>query len=145
SGTMNFAGVRAVGAILSAALERLGFATRWVDGAGFGRAGHLVAARARRGPRVLLVWHLDTVFAPASPVQRFERVSPTSARGPGGTYMKGGDVIILSALQALAAVAALGRLGRVVVMTGDEESAGHPHAAARAALIEAARGAAVAI
>src|SRR5215207_2384802 len=43
SGTMNFAGVRRVGDALRVQLDSLGFATRWVDGAPFGRAGHLVA------------------------------------------------------------------------------------------------------
>jgi glutamate carboxypeptidase len=45
---MNLAGAREVGAVLRAQLDGLGFATRWVDGAPFARAGHLVAGRARR-------------------------------------------------------------------------------------------------
>jgi hypothetical protein len=51
SGTMNFAGVRDVGAVLRAQLDALGFTTRWVDGAPFGRAGHLVAEHSGLGPR----------------------------------------------------------------------------------------------
>ena len=43
SGTQNLAGVRAVGKLFAAELEALGFTTRWVDGAAFKRAGHLVA------------------------------------------------------------------------------------------------------
>src|SRR5262252_4500818 len=43
SGTMNFAGVRQVGDVLRAQFDALGFKTRWVDGAAFNRAGHLVA------------------------------------------------------------------------------------------------------
>ena len=43
SGTMNLAGVREVGRLFGAELETLGFKTRWVDGAAFKRAGHLVA------------------------------------------------------------------------------------------------------
>src|SRR5689334_4302820 len=35
SGTMNFAGVREVGAVLRSELDALGFATRWVDGSAF--------------------------------------------------------------------------------------------------------------
>ena len=51
SGTMNFAGVRKVGDILRLELDKLGFETRWVDGAAFGRAGHLIAERTGTGPR----------------------------------------------------------------------------------------------
>ena len=46
SGTMNFAGVRRAGELVEPELAGLGFATRWVDGAPFGRAGHLLAERS---------------------------------------------------------------------------------------------------
>jgi len=145
SGTMNFDGVRRVGAVLRAELDALGFTTRWVDGAGFGRAGHLVAEHAGTGPRVLLIGHLDTVFEPASPFQRFERLSETSARGPGIIDMKGGDVIIVHALKALKQAGTLDRMTIAVVMNGDEEHPGEPQAEARRALVEASRGAIAAI
>ena len=145
SGTMNLAGVREVGAVLRAELDALGFTTRWVDGAGFGRAGHLVAEHRGAGPHLLLIGHLDTVFEPSSPFQRFERLSDTAARGPGVIDMKGGDVIIVHALRALKAVGALDRMAITVVMTGDEEHPGEPLAEARRALIDAAAGAAAAI
>ncbi len=145
SGTMNFEGVRKVGGVLRAELDALGFTTRWVDGAGFGRAGHLVAEHAGAGPRVLLIGHLDTVFEPASPFQRFERVTETTARGPGIIDMKGGDVIIVHALKALKAAGALDRMTIAVVMSGDEEHAGEPQAEARRALIDAAKGAIAAL
>src|SRR5262245_51488491 len=64
SGTMNLAGVREVGAVLRAELDGIGLTTRWVDGAAFERAGHLVAEHAGTGPRLLLIGHLDTVFEP---------------------------------------------------------------------------------
>lgn len=144
SGTLNVAGVKAVGQIFATQLDALGFETRWIDGAPFGRAGHLVAERAGPGPTVLLLGHLDTVFAPDSPFQRFERVGD-HAHGPGVIDMKGGDVIIVAGLKALVEAGALDGLHLIVVMMGDEESPGKPLKASRAALIEAARGAAVAI
>lgn len=39
SGTLNVAGVKAVGQIFATQLDALGFKTRWIDGAPFGRAG----------------------------------------------------------------------------------------------------------
>jgi len=145
SGTMNFAGVRDVGAALRAELDALGFTTRWVDGASFGRAGHLVAESSGAGPRILLIGHLDTVFEPASPFQRFERLSETTARGPGIIDMKGGDVIIVQALGALKAAGVLGRMTLTVVLDGDEEHPGEPLAEARRALVDASHGAIAAI
>ncbi len=149
SGTMNFDGVREVGKLFAAELERLGFETRWVDGAAFERAGHLVATREGDGgadrPRLLLIGHLDTVFEPDSPFQRYERVSETHARGPGTTDMKGGNVVMIHALAALLDAGVLDRLRISVVLTGDEEKSGRPLSAARAALIEAAEGADAAI
>jgi glutamate carboxypeptidase len=145
SGTQNFKGVREVGTLFAGELEKLGFQTLWVDGAPFKRAGHLVAHHRGQGRRFLLIGHLDTVFEPDSPFQKFERVSDTEARGPGIIDMKGGDVIIVHALKALNAIGALKNMNVTVVMTGDEESAGDPQDAARVALVDAAKGSDVAI
>jgi len=145
SGTMNFAGVRAVGALLRPEFDALGFKTEWVDGASFDRAGHLVADHPGPGPRILLIGHLDTVFEPDSPFQKFERLDANSAKGPGITDMKGGNVVMLQALKALNSTGALKSMNIVVVLTGDEEAGGRPLAASRAALVKAAQGALVAI
>ena len=145
SGTQNFEGVRAVGKIFQQEFDALGFKTQWVDGAPFKRAGHLVAEHAGPGPKLLLIGHLDTVFEPNSPFQKFERVDGRYAKGPGIIDMKGGNVIIVQALKALQSVGALKAMNIVVVMTGDEEDAGEPMALARAPLVAAAKGAAAAI
>lgn len=147
SGTMHLAGVRAVGALFEPEFARLGFQVRWVDGAAWGRAGHLVAERpgSGRGPKVLLIGHLDTVFEPDSPFQRFERLSDSTARGPGVTDMKGGDVVMLLALRALAATGRLDQLQVRVVLMGDEEASGRPLELARRDLREAAAWADLAI
>ena len=145
SGTMNFAGVHQVGDVLRARLDSLGFRTRWVDGKPFGRAGHLVAEHPRAGPKLLMVGHLDTVFEPSSPFQKMEKLADSTARGPGIIDMKGGDVIIILALEALRATGSLDKMNITIVMNGDEEHAGEPVAEARRALLEAARGATAAI
>jgi glutamate carboxypeptidase len=145
SGTQNFDGVREVGRVFAAELDRLGFQTRWVDGAAFKRAGHLVAEHRRTGPRILLIGHLDTVFEKDSPFQKFERVDDRTARGPGIIDMKGGDVVMIGALKALQAVGTLESMNVVVVVTGDEEDSGDPLSAAREALVTAAKGAEVVI
>ena len=145
SGTMNFAGVRQVGDALRAQFDSLGFKTRWVDGAAFHRAGHLVAEHPGPGPKILLIGHLDTVFEPSSPFQRFERLNDSTARGPGVIDMKGGDVIMLYALRALKDAGALDKMHVVAVFDGDEEEAGAPLEAARRALVDAATGARAAI
>jgi glutamate carboxypeptidase len=145
SGTMNLAGVRDVGRLFQPRFEALGFRARWVEGAAWGRAGHLLAERPGRGPRVLLIGHLDTVFELDSPFQRFERLSDTTARGPGVIDMKGGIVVMWLALQALRETGALDRLQVSLVLMGDEEKMGPPAGLARRDLLAAARGAAFAL
>ena len=145
SGTMNFAGVRAVGDLFQAELDALGFETEWIDGAPFDRAGHLVAHRDGNGRRLLLIGHLDTVFEPDSPFQQYEALSGNRAAGPGVTDMKGGNVVIVHALRALAATGVLDDLAVRVVLTGDEEKRGQPIDVAVAPLVAAAEWADIAI
>jgi glutamate carboxypeptidase len=140
SGTMNFSGVRAVGAILADELQSLGFDTRWDDGAAFERAGHLIAEHhgGGPGPKLLLIGHLDTVFEADSPFQRFTRIDPEYATGPGISDMKGGDVIILQSLRALSEADVVQPMDITVVMTGDEELSGRPLTLSKQALMVAA-------
>lgn len=145
SGTMNFAGVRKVGDMLRPRFEALGFKVTWVDGAAFNRAGHLIATRPGRGPHVLLIGHLDTVFEPNHPFQRWERVDENIVHGPGTADMKGGVIIALAALDALRAAKQLDSLQFTVVLHGDEEDSGRPLDLARHDLIEAAKAADIAI
>lgn len=117
----------------------------WIDGAPFKRAGHLVAERPGRGPHVLLIGHLDTVFEPDHPLQKFVRVDANTARGPGVSDMKGGIVVGLAALDALKQAKALDNLHITFVMHGDEEDSGRPLDLARKTLIDAAKAADIAI
>ncbi|MDB4885767.1 MAG: peptidase [Gemmatimonadetes bacterium] len=145
SGTGNFAGVRRVADVLRPRFDALGFTTRWIDGAPFGRAGHLVAEHRGPGPKILLIGHLDTVFESGSPFQKWERLDDSTARGPGVIDMKGGNVIMLHALTALHDAGVLGGMNIVVVLDGDEEDEGRPISLSRRALMDAATGAAAAI
>lgn len=140
SGTLNLPGVRAVGEMVRAELEPLGFDVRWVDMGETGRAGHLVATHPGRGRNVLLIGHLDTVFEVESPFQRFEREG-SRATGPGVGDDKGGVVVIIAALRAMQAAGTLEEANVTVVLTGDEERVGSPVAVARRDLVEAGRAA----
>ena len=136
SGSMNFAGVKKVADHIAPEFEALGFDVEWVDGAPFGRAGHLVASRGDRGPKILLIGHLDTVFPVDSAFQTYEVVDGHFARGPGTTDMKGGNIVMLHALRALRAAGVLDEISVRAVITGDEELSGNPKALRSAALVE---------
>jgi len=147
SGTMNFTGVRHVANVLIPEFQQLGFKVRFEDGSTFNRAGHLIAElHGGKGPKLLLIGHLDTVFSANSSFQTFEQIANTQlAKGPGISDMKGGDIIILQALKALKAVGELADMNITVIMTGDEELSGNPLAKSKQALIEAAKWADIAI
>jgi glutamate carboxypeptidase len=142
SGTLNLAGVRAVADLVRPEFEALGMEVRWADMRATGRAGHLIAthrSRSRGNSRhVLLIGHLDTVFEPDSPFQRFAREGDR-ATGPGIGDDKGGVVVIIAALRALHGAGLLQSMDVTVVLTGDEERPGAPIAAARRDLIQAGR------
>ena len=140
SGTMNQEGVQAVGAVFREKLDEIGFQTRWVElPSEMQRAGHLFAERTGpQGKKVLMIGHLDTVFEEDSPFQRFTRTG-NRAHGPGAGDMKGGDVVMVFALQALASIGALDGTSITVAITGDEESPGEPLEVTRRDLIEAGK------
>ena len=138
SGTMNFDGVKAVGAHFKAELEALGFIASLTDGTPYDRAGHLTASYGTRGPKILMIGHLDTVFAKDDDFQRFHAIDDTHIAGPGITDMKGGDVIIIAALRALKKLGLLDEVSIKIVMTGDEERSGKPLTASKKDLIDAA-------
>jgi glutamate carboxypeptidase len=139
SGSLNFPGVEAVGRMMRAELEPLGFAVRWVPMAEAGRSGHIVATHkgSGRGRKMLLIGHLDTVFEPDSPFQRFARRDGNIAEGPGVGDDKGGMVVMVAALRAMKAAGTLKDADIEIVLTGDEEDSGSPIALARRDLVEA--------
>ncbi|MEE4202526.1 MAG: M20/M25/M40 family metallo-hydrolase [Halieaceae bacterium] len=145
SGTMNHDGVKAVGQVMSRELESLGLKTRWIDmPPALNRAGHLFASKPGKGPKFLMIGHLDTVFEADDGFQAFTRKG-NIAQGPGVSDMKAGNVIIVYALKALAEIGTLEDLPVVVSYTGDEEKPGRPLSRARKDLIEAGEWADIAL
>jgi glutamate carboxypeptidase len=146
SGSLNLAGVEAVGKMARAELEPLGFAVHWVPMAEAGRAGHIVATHKGngRGKRLLLIGHLDTVFEPDSPFQLFVRKGD-KAEGPGVSDDKGGMAVMIAALRAMRAAGTLKDADIEIVLTGDEEDSGNPIEIARRDLIDAGKRADVAL
>ena len=146
SGSLNLAGVEAVGRMVRAELELLGFAVEWVDMKATGRAGHLVARRkgSGRGTKMLLIGHLDTVFEPDSPFQTWKREGNWGA-GPGAADDKGGMVVMIAALRAMQKAGTLAHADVEIVLTGDEEDSGKPIEVARRDLIAAGKRADVAL
>jgi glutamate carboxypeptidase len=147
SGSRNLAGVEAVGRMMRAELEPLGFTMRWIPMTEVGRAGHLVAVHKGngRGKRMLLIGHLDTVFEPDSPFQHYVRKDAAHAEGPGASDDKGGLVVVVAALRAMQAAGTLAAADVTIVLTGDEEEAGRPIAVSRRDLIAAGRATDVAL
>jgi glutamate carboxypeptidase len=139
SGTLNPAGVRKVADVLRPQFESLGFACRWLPMEEVHRAGHLVCSReGKTGKRVLLIGHMDTVFESDSPFQKFEEKDGKTV-GPGSADMKGGLVIMLSALKALNENHDLDATSITAFLTGDEERPGEPLSIARRDLIAAGK------
>ena len=146
SGTMNLKGVKAVGQVFNDAFQAIDFDTRWVEmPAEMNRAGHLFASiNGKKGKKLLLIGHLDTVFEADSPFQTFER-KDSIAYAPGGNDMKGGDVVVLYALKALHELNLLKDTSITVAFTGDEERTGKPLSISRKDLIDAAKASDIAL
>jgi glutamate carboxypeptidase len=139
SGTLNLSGVHQIADMLAPRFRELGFTVRWVPMDEVHRAGHLIAEHPEpTGKRMLLIGHLDTVFEQSSPFQKWQRKGDIAV-GPGSSDMKGGDMIILAALEAMQAAGVLKSASITVVLTGDEERPGEPVTIARRDLVEMAK------
>jgi len=146
SGTMNFEGVREVGRLYQDKLDALGFSTELTSGKAYGRAGHLVAKMdGKKGPKIMMIGHLDTVFELDSPFQEYSMLNDSIIKGPGVADMKGGDVIIIMAMQALKDAGVLEDMAIEIIMTGDEEKSGSPLELSKKELIEIAEWADIAL
>jgi glutamate carboxypeptidase len=138
SGTLNIEGVKKVGALLGKQFQNIGFSSEWiVMPDSLKRAGHLVVSRkGKRGKKLFLIGHLDTVFEPDMPANPYRKLNDSTATGQGVQDMKGGNLIILAALQALEHSGLLKNTSITAYFTGDEEKTGHPMAVSRADFIE---------
>jgi glutamate carboxypeptidase len=141
SGTLNIEGVKKVGALYAAELQKLGFTIEWVsEPDSLHRAGHLVATHTgKKGKHLFLIGHLDTVFEPDMPAGPYTVLNDSTATGQGVNDMKGGDVVIITALRALQATGMLKDMNVIAYFTGDEERSGTPHAIARQDFINRAK------
>ncbi len=146
SGSLNVEGVTKVGEMLRSELEPLGFNVKWIDMRQTGRAGHIIATHKGngKGKRLLLIGHLDTVFEPDSPFQRWER-RDNDGIGPGSGDDKGGMAVMIAALRAMQQAGTLKDADIEVVLTGDEEDNGQPIELARRDLVAAGKRADVAL
>lgn len=141
SGTLNVEGVKKVGAVYRKELDKIGFLTEWVTlPDSLKRAGHLVATiKGTQGKRLFLLGHLDTVFELDMAFNPYTKLNDSTATGQGVNDMKGGNVVMISALKALSSLGLLKNAHIIAYFTGDEESSGSPHEVARKDLIERAR------
>jgi glutamate carboxypeptidase len=141
SGTLNVAGVRKTGEVLRKEFNRIGFTTEWISlPDSLKRAGHLVASiKGRKGKKIFLIGHLDTVFEPDMEPNPYKTLNDSTATGQGANDMKGGDIIIFSALKVLQQLGYLKNSSITAYFTGDEEKAGQPTSVSRADFIERAK------
>jgi len=150
SGTLNIAGVKKVGEIFAREFEKANFKTKWIPMPdSLRRAGHLVATIGfnnnavgktnTKGKKLFLIGHLDTVFEPDMPANPFTMLNDSTATGQGVNDMKGGDVVMIIALQALHAQGLLKDADIIAYLTGDEEHAANPREISRKDFIESAK------
>jgi glutamate carboxypeptidase len=141
SGTLNIKGVKAVGDALRVEFNKIGFNTEWINMPdSMKRAGHLVASiKGKKGKKLFLIGHLDTVFEPDMPANPYRKINDSTATGQGVEDMKGGDVIILAALEALHKNGLLKDVTITAYFTGDEEKTGSPIELSRGDFIERAK------
>ena len=154
SGTLNIEGVKKVGALFAKELQAAGLKTEWVAMPdSIKRAGHLVAktnlasaqsakangAAKHKGKKLFLIGHLDTVFEPDMPENPFKMLNDSTATGQGANDMKGGDVVMIIALQALNEQGLLKDAAVTAYFTGDEEHAGYPREVSRGDFINSAK------
>ena len=137
-GSRNKAGVDAVGADVQAFLEAAGFRVSFRE---YEKAGNMLVAEKgdMTKPFIVLLGHLDTVFADGQAAERPFTAKDGIVTGPGCLDMKGGVTIILYAMKILAENG-WDRYPVKIILPGDEE-VGHNQSGAADAMAEEANGA----
>lgn len=141
SGSLNIVGVKKVGDVFAREFTKAGLTPEWVPlPDSLRRAGHLVATRkGTKGKKLFLIGHLDTVFEPDMPPNPYKKLNDSTATGQGVNDMKGGDVVVIIALQVLEEMGLLKDATIVAYFTGDEERSGSPTSVSRKDFIERAK------
>lgn len=134
SGSLNAGGVNRVGQMLAEHCERLGGQVevmpvepyRHVSGAGKVEEFPLGnAIRVRKRPeaplQIFLCGHLDTVFPENHSFQKVSWLDDNTLNGPGVADLKGGLVVMLTALEALERSSFSDRIGWEILFNPDEE------------------------
>ncbi len=122
SGTGQIAGVNQVMASLERWLHELDFTVTQYPVADFGN--NLVARRRGKGTtRILLVGHVDTVYASGSATTHPFTIRDGIAYGPGVIDMKSGVIMCIYALQALSE-ATFDDYGEIIVAFNNDEEVG---------------------
>ena len=131
-GSYTKAGVDAVGARAAALFEGIGakVGRRPNDALGDTVVATFEGTKGR-GPRMLLIGHLDTVFDPGTAAERPFRIEDGRAFGPGVTDMKSGLLAGLHAIAALRTLAGGDGLPfeRLVFVANPDEEIGSPASA----------------
>lgn len=120
-GSGNKAGVDFIAQKIEAILKTLGFATTQVE---FEKAGNTLVGKIGDTSKdfIVLLGHMDTVFKDGTAAERPFKIVDGKAYGPGCLDMKGGIVIMLTALKVLLANK-YAKHGIKVILAGDEEVA----------------------
>lgn len=102
-GSGNKAGVDFIAQKIEAVLKSLGFTTTQIE---FEKAGNTLVGKIGDTSKdfIVLLGHMDTVFKDGTVAERPFKIVDGKAYGPGCLDMKGGIVIMLTALKVLLAI-----------------------------------------
>jgi len=123
SGSNHIAGLERMRAALHSEFSTLpGVRIENVPLAGTGASALRVRQRPDAPLQILLSGHYDTVYGADHPFQKCAQPEGDTLRGPGVADMKGGIVVMLTALREFESAPEAHRLGWEVVLTPDEET-----------------------
>jgi glutamate carboxypeptidase len=120
SGSSNLAGLAAMLRLLQAEFGRLG-RPETVPLAGTTAQALRLRVRPDAPLQILISGHYDTVYGADHPFQTCEQTAPDILRGPGVADMKGGLVVMLTALQTFERAVRAPSLGYEILLGPDEE------------------------